>query len=253
VNSLDSHFYEGLPYSKRKLYFEKFAKYRGLGYGGLGALIAFYYNTPNCTLSSLWTESHGWLPLFPRISNVSGINKHYPELEDAVKKSKVKEGSENKLAIFVEGKLEELFFELIGKKYSNFNYEKLDVISIGPFFSEKLIKSLHNISNNYILITEKESDDTAHSRKVKEVVPESSLLLIDDLITYFDRERIVSDNLFNLSTDDEENLDTYLDIKLFRKVPSTIRQANLEFLVNKYLDEPKVNQLIDSIRMKLNK
>lgn len=253
VNSLDSNFYAGLSYSKRKLYFEKFAKYRGLGYGGLGALITFYYNTPNCTLNSIWTESHGWFPLFPRISNVSGIDKHYPELDDAVQKSKVKEGSENNLAIFVEGKLEELFFELVGRKHSNFGYEKLDVISIGPFFSEKLINSLHNISNNYILITEREAEHTAHSRRVKEVVPEDSLLIIDELINFFDANKIVEENLFNLNIEDEENLSTYLDIKLFRKVPSSVRQANLELLVANYLDEIKVKQLIDSIKNKLKK
>ena len=57
VLSLDSTFYDGLSYAERKEYFEKFSKYKGLGYKGAGALIAFYYNTPNYMESSTWLDS----------------------------------------------------------------------------------------------------------------------------------------------------------------------------------------------------
>jgi hypothetical protein len=56
VQSLDSNFYEGIPYEERSLLKDRLEYYGGrvnkspLGYGGLGGLIVFYYNTPNSTV-----------------------------------------------------------------------------------------------------------------------------------------------------------------------------------------------------------
>lgn len=257
VNSLDSEFYNGLPYNQRKLYFEKFSKYKGLGYQGVGALIAFYYNTPNCTINSVWADSFGWIPLFQRISNIAGIDKHYPELDKALSKTPPKSpevDGKNCLTIFVEGKLEEIFFEYLGKKYNKFNLESLDVISIGPFYSEKLINSLKNISPNYVLITEKETEETAHSRRVKEVVCDNDLLVIDNITTYFDIDKIVESGQFNLNIEDEtDDKFTYLELKLLKRVPASVRQENIEILTNNYLNEDKVNELIEEIKRKTKK
>lgn len=261
VISLDSKFYDGLPYSQRKQMQEKLAKYKGLGYNGIGALIAFYYNTPNCTINSIWANSYGWIPLFPRISNVTGIDKHYPGLENAVvNPPEPNESSKlpiNSLTIFVEGKTEEIFLEKLGTKFENFGYEKLDVISIGPFYSEKLIASLQNLASNYILITEAEDPNTAHMRRVKDIVKENKLILMDDILTYFDIQRILEDFLGKLPIEDnhptsEAETRLYLDIKLFKRPSSSIRQGNIEQLVDNFLLIDRAKQLIDKIKEKVN-
>ena len=78
VRSLDADFYKGLPFETRKSYMDRLTgKYKGLGYKGIGALIAFYYNTPNCTLNSVWYSNDGWIPLFPRKHD---LNNKAPEL-----------------------------------------------------------------------------------------------------------------------------------------------------------------------------
>ena len=60
VMNLDSLFYDNLPHDQRRQYWEAISKYYGgYGYssnnnGPIGGLIAFYYNTPNCTLNMIW-------------------------------------------------------------------------------------------------------------------------------------------------------------------------------------------------------
>ncbi|MEF9477349.1 phosphoribosyltransferase [Chryseobacterium sp. 1B4] len=247
VLSLDSAFYDGLSYSERKEYFEKFSKYKGLGYKGAGTLIAFYYNTPNTTINSIWHQAHGWIPLFPRISNTTGIDKHYPELEAALKKSK----NIDTLTIYVEGKTEELFFELIGGKFNNFGYKALDVISVGLFYSEKLIKSLVSISPNYLFIAEKNIRQQVAARKVIDSIDQDKILYIHDIVEYFDTTKIVDSGRFNLKVDDIENIAEYISLKFFRRVPPTIREKNILIMVNDFLDDNKILGLVDEIKNKL--
>ncbi|MGQ8874551.1 phosphoribosyltransferase-like protein [Paenibacillus sp. TSA_86.1] len=48
-----------------------------LGYGGSEALMSFYHNIPNNTLSAFWqeNESIGWKPLFPRLRHDNPFSK----------------------------------------------------------------------------------------------------------------------------------------------------------------------------------
>ncbi|MPT34849.1 MAG: phosphoribosyltransferase [Flavobacterium sp.] len=253
IISLDSKFYDGLTYSQRKATSEKLSSYKGTGYGNIGALIAFYYNTPNCTLNCIWTDNHGWIPLFPRISNVSGIDKHYPELEVALTK-KQDDKPKSSFTIFVEGKIDEIFFEELGKKYDKFGFENFDVISIGPFYSKKLIDSLKLLSEKYALIVEKEEFETGHSRKVKEVVDSDSLIIMDKMICYFDLEKILKSEYFENIIDkdifekDPENVATYLDIKLLKKTSPYNREANIRELISNFLLTENANKLITEIK-----
>lgn len=254
VNSLDSNFYEGLTFSARKNYFEKFSKYRGLGYRGLGALIVFYYNTPNATINCICGDTKGWIPLFPRISNVTGIDKHYPKLEQAnVRKDTLV--SENVLNIYVEGKLDELFFELIYQTYPDKfkDFNKVEIISIGPFYSPKLIESLKLLSTKYLFISEKDVEDSPHTRRINSIMNGNNILLTDDIITFFNIDQIIESDYFNLKIDekDKENLQKYLNIKLFRRVSPNVRQDNLEILFREFRNEEKLNALIQDILNKL--
>lgn len=255
IVSLDSKFYEGLSYSKRKAIFEKFSKYKGIGYDGVGALIAFYYNTPNCTINSIWTSAHGWIPLFPRMSDVSGIDKHYPELDSALQKpisTDVKQ--EKACAIFVEGKTHEIFFEELAKKFEQFGFEKLDVISIGPFYSERLIGSLDKLSEKYLLVTEIEVPETGHGKRVKEIVDANKLLTIENIMGYFDIEKIMESDYFSNAIDkeafkaDPKNSQDYLELRLIIKATPTRRDSNVRELVQNYLLDDKVKELIAKIK-----
>jgi hypothetical protein len=42
-----------------------------LGYGESGALVTFFYNTPNNTPLIFWSRAQGWKPLFPRYTGPS--------------------------------------------------------------------------------------------------------------------------------------------------------------------------------------
>ncbi len=50
------------------------------GYGGIGALLVFYYNTPNTTLPIVWSSLNGWIPLFRRVNRINGIEAYYKQI-----------------------------------------------------------------------------------------------------------------------------------------------------------------------------
>lgn len=264
LNSLDSKFYEGLSYKERKDTFDKIGKYNGLGYKGVGALITFYYNTPNCTVQSVWNNRHGWLPLFERVSGVTGIDKHYPSLERATPKPTPDiEKDDNSLTLFVEGKQDEMFFESLADKYKNFGFEKVDCIPVGLMFSEKLIGSLHKLAKRHLLVVE--SDERMHARydKVRSIAGDNKVIEMEDLISYIDCRSVVLSEEFSsyfekemFTVDllgDQPDIDKrLLTMKLFRRCSSETRERNIKILVDKFLLEDKVNMLIESIKLKYN-
>ena len=52
--------------ANRKRLFVQGGQSRPNGFGDLGALVSFYYSTPNNSLPILWSMSRGWLPLLPK-------------------------------------------------------------------------------------------------------------------------------------------------------------------------------------------
>ncbi|NWK83052.1 MULTISPECIES: phosphoribosyltransferase [unclassified Acinetobacter] len=254
VKSLDSIFYEGLTFATRKSYFEKLSKYRGLGYGGIGALLAFYYNTPNATINCICGDSNGWIPLIPRVSNINGIDKLYPKLEQAAT-AKHPQALQNTLNIYVEGKSVELFIELIGNEHNKLGYEKFEVISVGPFYSEKLIASLKQLSTHYIFITEKEDENSPHFRRISEVIDHENLIIMDEMINFFDLPKIIESKEFVLPSDEQDidSIKRFLEIRLFRRVSPSTRQDNINRLYKDFRDESKILSLISEIKQKSKK
>lgn len=259
LKSFDSKFYDGLAFQDRKDVFEKMSNYGGLGYGGIGALITFYYNTPNCTLPSVWGNRFGWIPLFNRVSGITGIDKHYPKLEKSNPPKKPTQDDESSFTVFVEGKTDELFFDLLAEKYNNFGFKTFDTISVGPLYSDKLLKSLGKLANKFVIAMDKDDSRTSRTQSVKKIVGEDGYIEIEDIIEYANIDAIINSEEFSKyfereSFEADKTISTrHIEMRLIRRFPSSIRERNLAIIVDKYLDENKIKPLIDAIKSKLKK
>ena len=140
---------------------------------------------------------------------------------------------------------------MIGEKFDNFGYKTLDVISIGLFYSEKLIKSLVSISPNYLFVVEKDIRQQVAARKVIDSIDQNKILYINDIVEYFDTNRIVDSKKFNMKVNDIENIREYINLKFLRRVPPNIREQNIIILTNEFLDGDKVSKLVDELNNKL--
>lgn len=261
IESMDSLFYEGLPYAKRIEYKELLEKnYNGKSYGNMGALIAFYYNTPNCSLGSIWKSKNGWLPLYPRMFDEKAQRPELYELDklidqkddggnDANDKKK-----EVECAIYVEGKVMELFIREVAKRNDHFGYSSLIVVSIGPFYSDSLIEALQMHSNVTRFVTNEPAESqTQHASNIKKAVKESVLLRISSVMEYFDIEKIKSSVKFSRVIDSslfdeevtKETRNSILEMRLFKP---QYRVENMQELIENCVNDEKMKELVGTFR-----
>lgn len=255
VMNMDSGFYEGLNHEKRESYWQSISKYyKGYGYGQIGGLITFYYNTPNCTLGMVWGSANGWIPLFPRRFDLKNIGPELFELDELIKADKDNQTVEKEeCSIYVEGKTEELFIQMLATKYDNFGYDSVNIVSIGPFYSESLIESLKKYSKKVFFVTDGNlEEDNGYTKSVKEATKNTDLKQIGEVMSYFDIDKILTSEYFlkifgkglvdeNLSQD---ALFTYLENKLIKRVPTTYRINNMKELVDNCVNQEKIQEII---------
>lgn len=255
VMSLDSAFYEGLPHQKRQQYLEAISKYyKGYGYGIIGALITFYYNTPNCSIGMIWGSDEGWIPLFPRKFDLKNIGPELYELDELIKSEQPTEVVQKaECSIYVEGKAEEFFIQELAKKYDNFGYTEVNVVSIGLFFSANLITSLKKYSKRVFFVTSnKQDEETGYTKVVREAMGDTRLEQMDPVMSYFKLEEIKkSDRFMKVIHQDmlddsnpEETIMAFLENKLIKKAPAIYKVDNMKELIDKCADEEKIQSLI---------
>lgn len=196
VNCLDSPFYEGIPHEERQdvksrlEYYGKVTNKSPLGYGGIGALIAFYYNTPNISLPIIWGSRNSWLPLFKRAVKINGINSYYKQIESSItkKKREPSQGKENEIVILVEGKQDEVFFDhVVSLIKDRLPFNKVSVISMGGFGSKKLIENISRLNKNCLFIVEE--DEFAPPKFVERFIQnlgDNPHILVKSLIHFLD-------------------------------------------------------------------
>lgn len=160
VANLDGVFYKDMPVSERNASLEIIKKYNRvvststLGFSQLGGLLAFDHNTPNTTLPVIWSNSKGWLPLFPRATSIPGVAKILKSANEERKNSV----TSDEITLFVEGKVDELFIDcFIGNKalQEKINVADLKAIALGGLYqSERLMELLTESKKQAIFIVE---------------------------------------------------------------------------------------------------
>lgn len=251
IASLDASFYEGLQYDVRQSYLNNLSKkYKGIGYKGIGALITFYYNTPNCTLHAVWCNNDGWIPLFPRRHDLNNKSIELYEFEELLKEKNSKnEIQKNDFSIYVEGKSEELFISELAKRHNNFGAKQLKVISIGPFYQKTLVDELSKYSNKILFITddEKEDENNPHYKGLIKVLEGKTLLQIGPIMSYFDMKKVATEPVFSKMLDYDIFDDSVspefryaqLENKLLKRTASNFRFSNMRELIENVLTKKK--------------
>lgn len=208
VSSLDSNFYKGIAHNEREEYKRKLAEYgaicykkQPLGFGGIGSLIVMPYNTPNNTIPILWSDDNNWIPLFRRVRRVNGISAYQSQFKRAAnKKTKEDHNSEGQqeaaaLTIFVEGKIDEMFFDAVNKFHNLselIGVEKVDIVSVGVNFpfQANLVKLLSDVMKRAVFITDGES----RIRKKTQALLEQSkfvILLSPSCLAMLDKNKVI--------------------------------------------------------------
>lgn len=259
VRSFDSDFYDGLSYADRSKYKERLAKYGKLGYGEMGALLSFYYNTPNCTIYPIWVNIDGWRPLLPRKHDTKADNVELLQIKDLVAQVKKAENHIAKKAcsIYVEGKAMELFLKVYLQQNEEPELSGVNVVSIGTFATNTLIDELCQYSEKTIFITEEPAtSETPHAACLKSMFGDKANLLLHlkDVFINFDYKKIVenealSSYLENVMLDDlEENVRLkLLETRLFKHKEENVRYDIMTELVKNCLNEQKCQETIDQI------
>lgn len=254
VTNLDSDFYEALTHGQRIRYKDALANYCDWGYGGIGGLIAFYYNTPNCSLPVIWSSKNGWIPLFPRKFDLKNEGPELYSLDELMKeKEPIKVVEKEECSIYVEGKTEELFIQTLAAKYSNFGYHNINIVSIGPFHQKSLITSLMKYSQKVLFVSDEEKDvENAHVIAIRETIDQENLIMIGAVMGYFDVDKIrksewfskiINDDIFD-QIENEKELYAYLENKLIKR-PSQQRTDNMRELIDNCSRQEKIDELLD--------
>lgn len=204
VTNLDSAFYDGVPHEHREKlrsrieYYGRVSNKAGLGYGGIGALLAFYYNTPNISLPIVWGSKNSWIPLFKRAVKINGISSYYKQIESSISKKKKSNSpiqrTQKELLLFVEGRLDEAFFEFVMSGIGNNGFDKVSVISLGGYGSKTLVENITRLSPNCIFLIE--DDDQAPAGFVdrfRKNIGDHQFLMVKPVEHYLDIDRLSQD------------------------------------------------------------
>jgi len=266
---LDGKFYQGLSYEERERlksrieYYGKVAyQKQPFGFGQIGGLIAFDFNTPNTTLPLIWSDSNSWIPLFKRARRINGINSYYKQFEKHKREKEAhKPANPSEISIYVEGKIEEIFFDLLiqEKEFDKkIGFSKVNIIALGgAFMSKKLLSQLSNANQEQVFIFE----DDKHTKSIIEKEPYNGMkvvLMSPNIMSFFKIKEILknekNDKEFLEMTQGKEATDLmYFELEMFlvkRNSPSR-RQNILQEYISKYFNEEVYHEFIEEIKSKL--
>ena len=260
VMNLDALFYEDLSHNRRQQYKEAISKYYGgYGYTGtngspIGALMTFYYNTPNCSLSMICAKSDGWIPLFERKSDANVKKPEFYTLNEFLETQNEEVSvAKDECAIYVEGKTEELFIQELASRNNNFGYKSLNILSIGPFVSDSLINALRKYSKLVFFVTDDDLEvDTPHVKNIKEITKDVGIYSMGPTMSYFNIQKIKNSEYFTKIfgkdfvnvTEDEVTLYNNLENRIIKKAPALYKSDNMRELFDNCIIEEKANELI---------
>jgi hypothetical protein len=205
ATNLDSAFYDGVPHEHREKlrsrieYYGRVSNKAGLGYGGIGALIAFYYNTPNISLPIVWGSKNSWIPLFKRAVKINGISSYYKQIESSISKKKKSNSpiqrTQKELLLFVEGRLDEAFFEFVMSGIGNNGFDKVIVISLGGYRSKTLIENITRLSPNCVFLIEDDDDEAPAGfvDRYRNNIGDHQFLMVKPAQHYLDIDRLSQD------------------------------------------------------------
>lgn len=268
---LDAKFYEGLTYEERERMKSRIEYYgkvaypkQPLGFGQVGSLIAFDFNTPNTTLPIIWSDTNSWIPLFKRARRINGINAYYKQFDKSKKEKATTEIiDKSELIIYVEGKIEETFFDLLIQEKDldkRLGYKKVSIVSLGgAMMSKKLLTQLSNYNQEQIFIFE--NDLHVQQTIGNEMYEKLKVVLMNpNIMGFFKIKEIINTELGNKEisevTQGREATDLlYFEVEtiLIKKKSSAQRHNVLKEYISKYFNDEEFSSFLEDMKDKLNK
>jgi hypothetical protein len=188
VTDLDAAFYAGLPMAERARTLDRIKRYcrlaarSDLGYGNVGGLLVFDHNTPNTSLPLIWARGNGWIPLFPRAGRIQGSAKVLKVVEDE-RRAETREEAPTApqkppreaidLTLFVEGKFDELFIDVMrGRMHlaDRLGVKDVSAVALGGLAHSKRLFDLLRESRKYAVFV---LEDDVYSKKFVDRIAQS--------------------------------------------------------------------------------
>lgn len=272
ISDLDGDFYDGLNYEERELLQKRIESYgkianpsNPLGYGAIGGLIAFDFNTPNTSLPIIWGNANSWIPLFKRTQRISGIQSYYKKFESKTNAKKNEEKIEDKsiLSIFVEGKTEETFFDILLKQKdlsTNLSYDKINIIALGGTLGYKrLVNQLSVLPGDKVIILE-DDKNTRHLSKKYEDAKIPVFFLEPNVMSLIDIKSLLEDDRYynkvvEYVIGNEVTDHSYFELEMILLGKSSLssRSKTIWNLVSNYLDNKKFQTFLAKLKAVLEK
>ncbi|WP_279360772.1 phosphoribosyltransferase-like protein [Xanthomonas sacchari] len=272
VNDFDAAFYTGLPMSERSRTLERIKRYNriasrsDLGFGGLGGLLVFDHNTPNTSLPLIWGSGNGWIPLFPRVGRVHGTAKVLKSLEkERLSESSVSPAASPSrpsksnaiLTIFVEGKFDELFVDVMRSRLelaTKLGVKDVSAVALGGLAQSSRLVDLLSESRKFAVFV---LDGDAHSRKmfarVGSIDKNRTIYLRPTFSAMFDFRRVFADSERfrglpdqNVDPNDERWLQEF-EVAVIKRRPLSASSEKLAQMIEEYLDRDKYSAFVEEL------
>lgn len=264
---LDGEFYEGLDHTVRMHYLERLKYYNRrcsrseMGYGNVGALLAFRHNSPNISLPVIWATGNGWKPLFPRVGKISGIENYYAKIA-AAQRARQEEPQPQPvsreqldLTVLVEGNTDEGVMDTLVKRLGlarHLGVKSITTVSVGGVIrSGRLFDLLSESGRRFIMVLDDHPFAARLRGNIEKESTVPSVLLRPNFIGLLDLSRLME--AFPLSreiTEDEpppgrrvyKEYEDRLKAKGFGRTPSFT-----EHLIEHFIDRVRFQEFIDDL------
>lgn len=267
VSCFDSDFYSGLEHEQKASLLERLKYYNSrchrsdLGFGNVGALLAFTHNPPNISVPVIWASGNGWNPLFPRLGRITGLEHFYKQAKSAQKELAEKKvsaasQSESKLTILVEGKVDEVVLDLIIERFKfaeRLDVDRVSVVSLGGIYSSlRLFEIIQQTGGSFVLLLDDDEQTDRWLDKNSDSVGIPLVKLSPSIVGLLRLETIVS--TFEFSTDAAGKLDRegYRDIEMHlrnRGFGRTLGRTGE--ILDRFIDNQAVESLLQDIKSAL--
>jgi hypothetical protein len=269
VVSLDSSFYDGIPFEERET-LKKRIEYYGskvskspFGYGGVGGLIVFYYNTPNSTLPLIWSDLNSWLPLVKRVRKINGIASYYKQFENVEPAKATAAKTKTELSLFVEGKTDEIFFEFLSPAISKeTGYKKINVISLGGMFSDTFINNIDKLATKYIFLPDDDRfGNKLFRERVKKTLGDKPHVFVKSIFNYINVAELLDNEQFETIFPKKLIAEEFnspsvireLEHRILRRFPPSMRMKIVNDILNKHANKKEIDKLIQQIKVAIEK
>lgn len=272
VTDLDAAFYAGLSMSERTRTLERIKRYCRLasrsdvGYGGVGGLLVFDHNTPNTTLPLIWARGNGWTPLFPRAGRIQGSAKVLKAVEaerqgqvseQPLESPKVTKNSID-LTLFVEGKFDEIFIDVMRGRFGlaqQLGVADISAVALGGLAQSVRLFDLLRSSKKYAVFV---LDGDSHSKKMAERIGQRNstrtVFLRPSFSAMLDMKKIFADadrfpKLPDPSGDpaDERWLRDF-EYAVIKRGSVTANSERLAQIIEEYLEKAKYEEFVQELK-----